>query len=184
MKNKWICAFLLVLTASIGIANAEKVTVGEIIGLVMLNNEGVFVKVNTGMELEKGDQIYVLENSSALLLQGSDCAARLNANELFELNHSDLCAKNSSLITSKGPQLVAAIGLDEPNSATGLDTGEASEDQENSVGEDGAILPENQSFFSGIAAKLAIPATLTGAVLFSTIAGGGGTVRPEPISPE
>lgn len=183
MKNKWICALLLLLTASIGVASAEKVTVGEIIGLVMLNNEGVFVKVDLGMELEKGDQIYVLENSSALLIQGSDCAARLNANELFELNQSDLCAKNSSLITSKGPKLVAAIGLDEPISATGFDTGEVLEGQENSVDEDAAMLPENRGFFSGIAAKLAIPATLTGAVLFSTIAGGGGGVR-EPISPE
>ncbi len=174
-KNKWIALFLIILGQVSGNVFAEQVTVGEISGIVMLNKDGVFVKVGTGMELEVGDQVYVLENSSALLLQGNDCAARLNSNELFKLDKSDLCAQNSNTINSQGPKLVAAIGLDEPTS----DSGDAGSNTE--LPEDQQSGTEGGRVFSGLAAKLAVPATLTGAVLFSTIAGGGGVGA---ISPE
>ena len=146
----------------------------------MVVNQGEhFVQARRGLVLEKGARVFVMEGAHAELAYEGRCRLRLESNSFLIVGDADECATGHVQVRSFGPHYAAAIGLEEPETAT--DAGAAETGAEKGSGGAAGTVAKAATE----PAKWAVPATLSGVVLYALIAAGGGakgTPETTPIS--
>ena len=184
MNRKLQTSLFISLFALCSMAFAGQMQIKDTYGLVLVNNGDSFQSAKKGQLLKAGDQVYVLDKAVVVLSESEGCHLKIRHNALITLNDKGLCQFQQAQVKLMGTRFASAIGLidetqvDAPDIATGPIGGIVIEEEpiditaEDTNGElathvdDGAI--------AGLASKLAVPATVLGAVAFSALAGGGG----------
>jgi len=177
------CAVAMVasvfLAATAQAQEARVATVSLVEGVVVVNQGERFTQARRGLVLEKGARVFVMEGAHAELAYRGHCRLRLESNSFLIVGDADECASGQVQVRSFGPHYAAAIGLDVPQTTT--DAGaDASATEE---GADGTAATAAKA--AAEPAKWAVPATLSGVVLYSLVAAGGGakgTPETTPIS--
>ncbi|MDH5545927.1 MAG: hypothetical protein OEZ43_10055 [Gammaproteobacteria bacterium] len=171
--------------------SAAEVKINEFKGLVLVNNGQAFISAKPGQVLHSGDQVYILDHSVVVLAQGEACFVKIRQNALVTIPAGSLCEINASTVKFMGTRYAAAIGIvNTPtndaakpagNGALGgivieeepIQISDADTPKEVPASESGGI--------EGLATKLAVPATVLGAIGFSAIVGGAG--EPVDVGP-
>lgn len=163
-------------------ASADTIRISETAGLVLVNSGDAFQTARPGQLLKQGDQLYVLDNSVVVLAEENGCHLKVRHNALMTLK-SSLCQVKAEDVKFTGTQYAAAIGLivEEPVSdvatqknSSAIGTIVVEEEPLKITQEDTQVASAPEDETENLAAKLAVPATVLGAIGFSTLAGGGG----------
>ncbi len=180
MKKRTVAMAVGLLFATAAQAQEARVaTMSQVEGVVVVNQGERFVQAHRGLVLEKGARVFVMEGAHAELAYQGRCRLRLESNSFLIVGDADECATGHVQVRSFGPHYAAAIGLDAPQTAT--DTGASGGGTEDGAGDAAGAAAKAATE----PAKWAVPATLSGVVLYSLIAAGGGakgTPETTPIS--
>lgn len=170
-------------STAFGSKTESAIEIKDMRGLVLVNTGEAFLSAKKGQILKAGDQVYVLDRSVVVLAEEQGCHLKVNHNALLTLNNEGLCAVKQAQVKLMGTRFAAAIGLveetktDTSSGAIGAIGGIVIEEQPIEIAEEDVELPTpaaEESAFGSLASKLAVPATVLGAVTFSALAGGGG----------
>ncbi len=178
--------FLTSIALVVGAAHAAPpqpvAKLGKVEGVVVVNQGERFTQARRGMTVYQGDRIFVMEGAVAELAYEPRCRLRLSSNSMLLVGRADECATGHVQVRSFGPHYAAAIGLDAPSVTDTED--EAAGTAAEGAGAEGAVA-EAAAAGGGTAAAMAVPATLSGVVLYALIAAGGGakgTPTESPVS--
>ncbi len=186
---KKIVMFLSTIALTTGVIHAEVpepvAKVGKVEGVVVVNQGERFAQARRGMPVYPGDRIFVMEGAVAELAYESRCRLRLSSNSMLLVGRADECATGHVQVRSFGPHYAAAIGLDAPSVTDAEDEGAGTAAE--GAGAEGAVAAGTGAAAAGgsAAAAMAVPATLSGVVLYALIAAGGGakgTPTETPVS--
>jgi len=187
----------LVFVSSHAFAAAPSAVVNHIKGVIMINTGENYIPARNGVRLKDGDQLMVLEGATATVIQRNGCKTHLVENTFVEIKDLSQCFTQAITIKSQGPVFAAALGAMEMDvEQTDQKTSVKSEVRpeggalgafviEEQMTEPTSVATEEPSFLASLGPTIAVPAALTGAVLFSTLAGGGGeskTTKKTPLS--
>ena len=169
----------LILATTAQAEDTRVATMSLVEGVVVVNQGERFTQAHRGLVLQKGARVFVMEGAHAELAYEGRCRLRLESNSFLVVGDADECATGHVQVRSFGPHYAAAIGLDNPETAT--DAGAADTGAEEGGGSAAGTVAKAASE----PAKWAVPATLSGVVLYALIAAGGGakgTPETTPIS--
>ena len=187
MKRKLQTMLFITLLVLSGVSYASQFQIKDTYGLVLVNTGDSFVSATKGQALKAGDQVYILDRAVVVLAEDKGCHLKIRHNALITLNSTALCDFQQSQIKLMGTAYASAIGLIDE---TQIDA--ASADVSSQQGALGSVIVEEEPIaitdddknipssdggeqaIASLASKLAVPATVVGAVAFSALAGGGG----------
>ncbi|MDH5216611.1 MAG: hypothetical protein OEX19_02875 [Gammaproteobacteria bacterium] len=184
MNRKLQLSLFIGLFAFCGLAFSGQMQIKDTYGLVLVNTGDAFQSAKKGQLLKAGDQVYVLDKAVVVLSEAQGCHVKIRHNALITLNDNGLCQFQQKQVKLMGTRFASAIGLvdetqlDAPSVGTGPIGGIVIEEEPiaiNAEDTNGELTkPVDDGAFASLASKLAVPATVVGAVAFSALAGGGG----------
>jgi len=180
-------------------------TLGETHGQVLLDQGSSYATAESGRELKANDRVFVLNGASAEIQYANGCAIKVNQNTVYNVSSDTHCKNAAANAKFVAPQYAAAIGAIEPAKPAqkpevvkpepekvpassvlgGVEEWSKPKPAEGSSTASASLqtVQTPPSLLASLGPKLAIPATLTGAVLFSALVGGGGS-EGSPASPQ
>lgn len=202
MKTNNILIGLSLFSASHALSAAGFVaSVEQIKGVVLVDQGSAYTTAESGQGLKANDRIFVLNGASVLIQYADGCTIKVDQNTIFSIQSENNCHSVASNTKFTQPHYAAAIGAVEATAPSkepevvkqgaesapekvrassvlgGVEEWEKPAADVAKTSAPAATLETAQtppSLLATLAPKLAIPATLTGAVLFSALAGGGG----------
>ena len=205
MKMKMVLGTsLLALATSASAADASKAvaTINNISGNVLIEQSGQRIPAKTGMRLQEGDSVFVLDNAS-IGLAYAGCDSRLEQNTLLTISAASPCAKGDLIgvgATLKDSQIKAMLkkydavieagGTATEAEAAAISVAEGLGVPTAAATEAAAGLAELSSAAAGVAGGVAglsagAIAAITGGliVVAAAASGGGGGGSSTPVSP-
>ena len=184
MNRKSQISLFISLIVFCGMAFAGQMQIKDTYGLVLVNNGDSFLSAKKGQLLKAGDQVYVLDKAVVVLWESQGCHVKIRHNALITLNDKGLCQFQQAQVKLMGTRFASAIGLvdetqvDAPIIGTGPIGGIVIEEEPIEITAEDTnnelMTPVEDGAIASLASKLAVPATVLGAVAFSALAGGGG----------
>ena len=113
-----ITVFLLCLGVNADARAAPVAKIAQIEGKVLVNTGKDYLQAQPGMELNPGDRILTLANSSARVVYPDNCAVQMSANSLVTMGEPDLCSKAGKRIRPRKPPISQSSSATSANTAT------------------------------------------------------------------